>query len=313
MKIAVAMKVNEAQKKVLEQAAPNAEFYYGKDLEKIKGAEVLIGNLPPAQMKELPDLKWIQLNSAGANNYCVPGILSEDVKLTNATGAYGPALAEHLLAMLLAMIKKLYLYQDDQKKHTWADEGTVTSLDGATVLIIGFGDIGRHFGRLCKAMGAHVIGMRRRSGDVPPEADEMGRMDELDAYLAKADVIASALPATPATTGLYTAEKFAAMKQGAYFLNIGRGDAVDQEALRQTLLDGHLAGAAIDVTSPEPLPADSPLWDTPNLYITPHVSGGQHLPATWDRVVKIAADNLKRYIAGEPLQNTVDRKTGYKK
>ena len=313
MKIAVPMFVRESDKKALEAAAPRAEFYYGRDPEKLAEAEVILGNVKPALLSGCQNLKWLPLNSAGADAYYKPGILPEAVRLTNSTGAYGQALSEHMLALLLAMMKKLYLYHDNQKKHQWKDEGMVTSLEDATVVVVGFGNIGKAFGRLCKLLGAHVIGIRRHTGNVPPEADEMGTLDDLPRVLGRADVVASVLPGTPATTHLYDAGMFAAMKPGAWFINCGRGNAVVQDDLRQALLCGHLAGAALDVTDPEPLSADSPLWDTPNLVITPHISGDHHLAKTWDNVVKIAVTNLKHYLAGESLENPVDLQTGYKK
>ena len=181
------------------------------------------------------------------------------------------------------------------------------------MVIVGFGDIGRAFGRLCRLLGAHVVGIRRHLGAVPPEADEMGTLEDLPRFLARADVVASVLPGTPETTHLYDGKLFQAMKPGAFFLNCGRGNAVVQEDLARALTEGHLGGAALDVTDPEPLPADSPLWDVPNLLITPHISGEHHLAQTWDKVAAIAARNLKHYLAGEPLENVVDRETGYKK
>lgn len=310
MKIAVPMYVRNKDKEVLEAAAPGAEFVYGKDTEALQGAEVIIGNVSPKKLAGLTSLKWLQLNSAGADAYCWPGILAPQVQLTNSTGAYGQALSEHMLALLLSLQKKLYLYQRNQLQHQWKDEGEVTSLEGATVVIVGFGDIGRAFGRLCRLLGSHVIGIRRHRGAVPPEADEMGTLEELPRFLAQADVVASVLPGTPETTHLYDGELFQAMKPGAFFLNCGRGNAVVQEDLRQALLEGHLAGAALDVTDPEPLPEDSPLWDAPNLLITPHISGEHHLAQTWDKVAAIAARNLEHYLAGEPLENVVDRETG---
>ena len=313
MKIAVPMFVRESDQKILEAAAPQADFYYGRDPEKLAEAEVILGNVQPELLGRCRNLKWLQLNSAGADAYCKSGILPERVQLTNSTGAYGQALSEHMLALLLAMMKKLYLYHDNQKAHQWKDEGTVTSLEDATVVVVGFGNIGRAFGRLCKLLGAHVIGIRRHRGAVPGEADEMGTLEDLLGLLPRADVVTSVLPGTPETTHLYDARMFAAMKPGAWFINCGRGNAVVQDDLRQALRNGHLSGAALDVTDPEPLPADDPLWDTPNLVITPHISGDHHLARTWDNVVNIAATNLKHYLAGEPLDNPVDRKTGYRK
>ena len=140
----------------------------------------------------------------------------------------------------------------------------------------------------------------------------MGDMAHFNEYLAKADIVASCLPDTPETYHIYDAARFAAMKKGAYFVNVGRGTNVDQAALQEAVVQGHLAGAALDVTDPEPLPSSDSLWKTPGIYITPHISGGYHLQATHDYIVRIAADNLKRYRAGDPLENIVDLMTGYK-
>ena len=311
------MDVSDKHKQWLEKAAGTNEIVYcpgdgsnaGRDLEE---AEVIIGNIDPALVRQAANLNWLQLNSAGANEYCAPGVLPAGITLTNATGAYGLALSEHMLAQTLSMMKKLYLYYENQKQCHWHDEGPVTSLYGATVVVVGFGNIGKNFGRRVKAMGAHVIGLRRRRGAVPPEADEMGDMEHFDDYLAQADVVASCLPDTPATYHIYNKDRFAAMKQGAYFVNVGRGSNVVQDDLRAAVTSGHLAGAALDVTEPEPLPPDDPLWQTPGIYITPHISGGYHLQATHDYIVRIAADNLARFLQGECLENIVDLMTGYK-
>ena len=208
------MFMRDKDKKVLEAAAPGAEFAYGKEDAVLQGAEVIIGNVRPQRLAALTDLKWVQLNSAGADAYCKPGILDPRVQLTNCTGAYGQALSEHMLALTLSLQKKLYLYHRNQLEHRWKDEGEVTSLDGATVVVVGFGDIGRAYGRLCKLLGAHVIGIRRHRGAMPPEAEEMGTMEDLPRLLGRADVVASVLPGTPETTHLYNEQLFCAMKPG---------------------------------------------------------------------------------------------------
>lgn len=313
MKVSVVMPVTDTHKAALKKAAPNAEFTFGKNEAALKEADVIIGNIAPQKVKTLPKLRFLQLNSAGANTYCEPGILPDGVALTNATGAYGIAISEHILATLLFLMKHLPTYYDQGKAHCWKDAGPVRTLYGSTVAVIGFGDIGRHFGRIAKAMGAYVLGVRRRSSDLVPEADEMGTFALLGDILARADVVVSCLPDTPATQGLYTEKRFFGMKQGALFINIGRGNAVDQDALKKALQSGHLAGAAIDVATPEPLPESDPLWEAPNLLVTPHVSGGYHAQSTWDAIIAISCRNLEHFIKGEPLENIVDRETGYRK
>lgn len=316
MKILIAMSINTHHKEWLQKSAPSAELLFLPAAQVTEAdlvdVDAVIGNVPTQLLAAAKKLRWLQLNTAGADAYCKKGALREDVLLTNATGAYGLALSEHLLAQLLAMMKKLYPYYDNQKAGIWRDEGSVTSIEDATVLILGIGDIGRAFARRVKALGAYVIGVRRREGAKPVGIDELGTMAELPALLARADVVVSVLPGTKATAGLFNKERFAAMKKGAYFLNIGRGNAVVTDDLIEAMQRGHLAGAALDVTDPEPLPAAHPLWRTPNVYITPHISGGDHLDATQDKIVQIAARNLAAFLHGMPLENLVNRETGYK-
>lgn len=319
MNIVVVMEAQAHHKDILRKAAgeDSISFVYdapeSEQLDAIKTADVIIGNVTPAVLAQAGNLQWLQLNSAGSNEYCVPGVLPKNVQLTNATGAYGVAIAEYMVGVVLSMTKKLYAYADNQKQAQWHDEGPVPALYGANVLVVGYGDIGSRFGKLMKAFGAHVIGIRRRIGDVPPECDAMGTMEDMDAFAKEADIVAASLPETPATHHFFNGERFAAMKKGAFFVNIGRGTSVVQEDLCAALRSGHLAGAAIDVTDPEPLPADSPLWTTPNLHITPHVSGGYHVQVTHDLIVDIAARNICRFRNGEELENQVDFTTGYKK
>lgn len=316
MEILVTMPVTEMQKKQFMQIAPEAAFRFlpAKTLTAtdIATAEVIIGNVPPALLPAAKQLRWLQLNSAGADAYCHEGVLSPSVQLTNATGAYGLALSEHMLALLLAMMKKLYLYHDHQKQQVWQDEGEVTSIAGAKALIVGFGDIGSAFARRLHALGATVFAIRRRVGEVPPYVQSLHTLADLDILLPQADIVASVLPNSAATQGLFTKARFLHMKKTAYFLNVGRGSAVDSLALAEVLQQGHLAGAAMDVTDPEPLPPGHPLWNAPRAHITPHIAGDFHLRATQEAIVKIASENLQHFLRGESLQNRVDRKTGYK-
>lgn len=315
--ILVALPVEQRHKAKLEAAAPGCRFLYvpAKDATAAQAAEaeVIIGNIPASLIAGAEKLRLFQLNSAGADMYLRPGVLREDVVLCNATGAYSKAVAEHALAMTLALQKKLPLYRDAQREHVWRDCGTVTSMADATVLVVGLGDIGLHYARMAKALGAYVIGLKRRPGEKPEEVDELYTTDALDAQLPRADVIFSVLPGTPATTHLYTDERFALMKPGALFINCGRGSAVALEVLQRALETGAIAAAAVDVTETEPLPSGSPLWTLPNLFLTPHIAGDFHLPETFERIVDIAAKNLALYLAGEEPLTVVDRKTGYKR
>ena len=204
------------------------------------------------------------------------------------------------------MVKRLPAYQDRQRAHDWCDLGPVTTLRGARVLVLGAGDIGTHLAGLFAAMGSSVCGVRSREAAPHHPFDDIGTLSDLPRLLPQADVVCSVLPSTPQTAGIADQAFFDAMRNGAYFANAGRGDLVDQQALVEALASGHLSGAALDVCTPEPLLAESPLWDAPNLLLTPHVSGQFHLAVTLDNIVGIAAENLAHLAAGEALRNHVN-------
>lgn len=309
MNILVLPPFNEAQRAVIEAAATGASFTYASSAEAtdeaIATADVIVGNLPPARLALARNLRLLQLNSAGHDAYAAPGTIPAGAALANAVGAYGQAVSEHVFAMVLMLMKHLDGYRDDQRARRWTDRGPVTTMAGAQVLVLGAGDIGQHFAQLAHAHGAHVQGVRRHLGAVPGGFESIHAMDELPELLPKADVIAAFLPSSPATRGLVDAEFLARCKPSAYFANGGRGDLVVQADLIDALERGVIAGAALDVTTPEPLPADDPLWSAPNLLITPHVAGQFHLYTVLDNVARIAAENLRRLQAGEPLVNEV--------
>ena len=273
----------------------------------IDGASIIIGNVPAVLLHASEDLEWLQTSSAGYDHYLVDGHLAPRTMLTNATGAYGQAVSEHMLASLLCLMKKIHLYRDNQRASLWLDEGPVASLSGARVLVLGTGDIGSAFARLTCALGAEAYGVRRNVGECPQPFSGVCTLDDLPHILGDFDVVACVLPSSPETRSLADASFFSAMKEGAFFVNAGRGDLVDSDALVDALTIGHLGGAALDVTSPEPLPADHPLWSCENALITPHVAGFWHLQATTDNVVAICRDNLIAYLEGTPLKNVVLR------
>lgn len=328
--ILVTIPLEPGQGELLRAAAPGCAFRFaqasvgkasfgellpGEPLtqELADWADICLGNLPAKFLHGSEKLLWLQTNSAGVEEYVRPGVLAGSTLLTNATGAYGLAISEYMLGVLLELLKKLELYRDAQKQGAWESLGSVGSVYGATVLVLGMGDIGGEFGQRCKALGARVIGVRRSKRPCPDYADEVHTLEDLDELLPQADVVAVTLPGTEATRGLLGRERIARMKDGAVLLNVGRGYIVDTEALCDALASGKLAGAGLDVTDPEPLPADHRLWRIPTAVVTPHVSGFYHLKETHRRIVKIMAENLKRFFAGEPLKNQVDFSTGYRK
>lgn len=310
--------LTDGQKSVLEKAADGKfEIVYAAPSnvtsEMVNDSEIIFGNVSPSLISNSKTLKWLQLNSAGADPYVAPGILPAGTKLTNATGAYGQSVAEHSFAVMLSLMKNLHLYRDDQNKSVWTDEGTVDTPKGACVLVVGLGDIGGYFAQLCKSVGAYIIGVKRHASVKPDFCDEIHTNEKLDELLPKADVVFSVLPGTNETNGIWNKQKFSLMKKSAYFINVGRGSAVNQDDLYDVLTNGMIKGASIDVTTPEPLPSDNKLWGLRNLILTPHISGNYHLATTFPRIFEIALNNLSRYIKGEPLENEVDFGTGYKK
>ncbi len=326
----VTIPTGERHRNLLQQAAPGWEFRFrGTDTlvcapqealpgqpvtqEDVDWAQVILGNVPAAMLHGSPALEWLQTNSAGVEPYIQPGVLAGDTLLTNATGAYGLAIAEHMLGMLLELFKKLELYRDAQKSGAWQSQGAVKAVYGSTVLVLGMGDIGGEFAARCKALGARVIGVRRSPRPCPEYADEVHLLEDLDSLLPHADVVAITLPGTDATRGLMSRERLAKMKEGAVLLNVGRGFIVDTEALCDALERGHLSGAGVDVTDPEPLPPTHRLWNIPTAVVTPHISGFYHLRETHERIVGIFLENLRHFQAGEPLRNLVDFATGYRK
>ena len=317
-RILVTLPVTDFHKNRLEHNITNCEFLYVPVSEvtasMVQNSEIVIGNVPASYIKASSQLELLQLNTSGADAYILPGILASNTILTNATGAYGKAVAEHMFAMMLSLQKKLHLYRDDRANGDWNDYGTVTSITDATITIVGLGDIGLTFARLAKALGAaYVIGLKSRKSDCPKEVDELHLMNDFYEVVAKSDVVVSFLPKTPATYKLFNAEFFSQMKKTAIFLNGGRGTSVDQEALLWAIQNQEIAAAGLDVTDPEPLPREHPLWKERNIMITPHVAGYYHLSATLDKIVEISATNLENYLTSKPLQNIVDFETGYRK
>ena len=234
-------------------------------------------------------------------------------QLANATGAYGLAVSEHMLASVLMLVKKLHLYQQNMQHHQWKDEGQVSSIRDSVTLVIGLGDIGGQFAKKMHALGSHVIGVRRNQAKRPDYVDEMYQMEELDSLLGRADIVACSLPGTPQTEHLINKERIAKMKDGAFLINAGRGSLIPTKDLCEALYSGKLGGAAIDVAEQEPLPEDSMLWDAPNLLVTPHISGNYHMRQIKEMIVEIAADNLKAVMSGGRIKNEVDFQTGYRK
>ena len=244
LNIAVLFSPKPHQEKQLMDAASGAQLFFlspeSVNADRLADMDIILGNPPPSFLRDCCHLRLLQLQSAGADAYLPAGILPAGTILCNAAGAYGLSLSEYMMAILLELFRKTHLYRDNQRKGIWKNEGPVRSIWNSTVLIVGLGDIGREFSRRLKAFGATVIGVRRRKLPKPDWLDEMYQIEALDSLLPRADVVALCLPATPETAGLMDRRRLSLMKQGAVLLNVGRGSAVDTDALVEALQSGHL-------------------------------------------------------------------------
>ena len=315
--VLVLLPLNDEQKARLEALGPDCRFTYARNNEatagQIRAANIILGFPDPGKIAESENLEFLQLFSSGADAYVRPGVLRPGTLLASVTGAYGQAVGEHAFAMTWELLKKLHLYRDDQAREIWGDRGRVGTLRGATVVVVGLGDIGSEYARLVKACGSTVIGVKRRPSAKPDFVDELCLTDELDAVLPRADVVCTVLPGTPSTKHLFDAKRFALMKPSAVFINCGRGNAFDADALSAALQNGVIAAAGTDVCEVEPLPAGHSLWKLENMVITPHISGGFHLPGTLERIVEISFHNFEAYLRGGEIWNVIDFETGYKR
>ncbi len=252
-------------------------------------------------------LRWVQATAAGAGEQVRAAALTEEelrrVTITSAAGVHAGPLAEFSMLGLLAFTRGLPRLLADQRKHRWRHY-PVAELRGATILVLGLGQIGLEVARLASAFGMEVLAINRRGESDSPHVSELRTLDTLTALLPRADAVVVTLPLTPETEGLLDARKLELMKDGAILVNVGRGRVIEEQALVSALRAGKLKGAALDVFAIEPLPAETPLWGLPNVLISPHTAALS--PRENERIVRLFADNLNRYLAGQPLRNRVD-------
>ncbi|MFE5508072.1 D-2-hydroxyacid dehydrogenase [Amycolatopsis japonica] len=253
-------------------------------------------------------LRWLHIASAGVDPVLFPGLQESDVVLTNSRGVFDGAIAEYVLGVVLAFAKDFARSWDLQKQRQWKHRES-ERISGRRVLVVGTGPIGRSIARMLRAAGMSVAGVGRRPREGDPDFGDVYASSELPRHLPGADYVVAVAPLTEQTKGMFDAEAFAAMKPGSRFVNVGRGELVVTSDLIAALRDGSLGGAALDVFDTEPLPVDSPLWTMENVLISPHMSGDF---VGWrNTLVEVFADNFRRWRAGEPLRNVVDKQLGY--
>lgn len=283
----------------------------------LREAEVIFTiSLRPEQLAVARSLRWIHAPTAAVHQFMFPELIHSDIVLTNSREVHGPVVAEHVMALMFALAKKIPQAVAFQQKRVWGQEAMWTQgthlqeLSGATLGLIGVGSIGSRVAQIASAMGMRVIAVREHvEKGTPPGVDAVFPLAEFDSLLRQSDFVVLAVPLIEATERLINASRLAAMKPTAYLINVGRGPQVDEAALADALRSHRIAGAALDVFEREPLPADSPLWALENLLITPHTAG--LTDKLWHRHYDLFSDNLRRYLAGQPLQFVVDKHKGY--
>jgi len=308
--------LREASESRLRAEFPDVQFIFAPGdgaVEAARWAEVLFGGQISAAMLERAEvLRWVHVRSAGVNHLPLDELARRGVLLTNGSGAHGTPIAENILAMMLAFAIRLPLLQEAKARREWLPQRVGAEkfeLEGQTLLIAGLGDIGRALAVRASALGLRVLGCRRRDLPAPPGVHELVPLGQLHAGLGRADHVALCLPLTADTRGFLGERELRSMRPTAYVYNVGRGGSIGREALHRALREGWIAGAGLDVTDPEPLQPDDPLWDLPNVILTQHTSGGS--PRNEERVVEIFMANLRRWLGGQTLQNVVDYGTGY--
>ena len=284
-------------------------------LEQAPEAGAIIGYCDKELIAAAPHLSWVQIYSAGAERCLASAPFSSNgIVLTNGQKMSSPMIGEHAIAMLLNLTRDLSQFSDDMEKGEWRRGSQytdrMTTVSGKTMLVLGLGGIGTEVARRGAALGMRVTGTRNSSREGPEFVEYVGLADEMVSLAAEADVIVNALPLTDATRGLLGAEFFTpdVLKRQPYFINVGRGATVDTDALLSALDSGVVAGAGLDVTDPEPLPADHPLWQSERVLITPHISSRG---SNRDRLQTLSRENILRFLAGDALFNVVDPDKGY--
>jgi len=310
---------NPDQLAALQAVAPGVNIVAVSSREEaareVADAQVLIGFCDEALLSAAPELVWVQVYSSGVER-CVnaPALQGGNKILTNGQKIGSPALAEHAIALMMALARGLDVYHAGQLQGAWQrnvelGSGEFLELEGRTVLVVGLGGIGTQVAKRAHGLGMRVIATRGSRREGPEYVDYVGLADEVNTLAGQADVVINTAPLTEQTRGMFNAEFFAAMKPTAYFVSVGRGGSTVTADLIAAIESGKIAGAGLDVTDPEPLPPGHPLWNTPRVIITPHTAGRSD--RSRDRLFLLVRENLRRYVAGEPLYSVVDIERGY--
>ena len=306
-KVFVNVKFNEEQKKKLESISSEYCFEYDKNND-IYDSDIIVGNYPPNDLKKFNNLKLLLLSAVGYDAYIKKDILNKDTILCNAVDIHSREVAEHTVALIIDLLKNIYLYINNQNKKIWNDEGKVKSFAGLRVAIIGFGDIGNALAKMLKGLGMYIIGVKRKMIEKPEYVDELHTDKDINDVISNVDVVVSILPGTAENVHLFTKEVFERMKKDTIFVNCGRGNLYDNDVLYEVLKSKTIKAAAADVFDVEPLPENCKLYELDNFIITPHVAGFFHLDSAKDEYLDLICENLKRYINSEELKYVVTQR-----
>ena len=281
---------------------------------KLKEAEVIIGEPSIEDLKNAEKLKWLQMTWAGTDIYTKSSDFPKNVILTNMSGVFGETISEYVIGAILTLYRNFPIYFRNQEKKIWKDMGSEKTLFGKTVLLLGAGDIGTSIAKRLRPFGTKNIGVRRTVRGMESCFDAMHTLKDVEALLSVADIVIGCLPDTTETENLLNRERLLKMKSDAVLVNVGRGSLIVTKDLEEVLEAGHLFGVALDVMKPEPLPKESKLWDMENVIITPHISGQGfgHEVRTEQKIYDVLSENIRRYIRREPLLNVVDLERGYR-
>ncbi|HEX2924414.1 MAG TPA: D-2-hydroxyacid dehydrogenase [Chloroflexota bacterium] len=319
MKVLINAKLSESQMESLRGVDPRLQLVRELDPDvarrELRDAEVLLCFQFPGLPDEAPNLKWIQLVSAGAEHLLQAGLGQTDITITTVSGIHKTAISEYTLWAMISLARRMPLVLRESERHEWKPSRLRTyygeELCGKTLGILGLGAIGRQVATLARCLGMTVLGLRR-SGDkavTDPSVDGLYGPEGMLEMLGRCDFVLVVVPLTPETRGMIGERELRAMKPTAGLINVARGQIVDEGALARALREGWIGGAAFDVFEEEPLPPESELWNLPNLIVTPHMAG-QTLPYM-NRVTELFKENLRRYLAGEDLLNVLDKSRGY--
>ena len=300
----------------LQSAVPDVEFIVAGSPEakaKLATIDAAIGVCNAEMLAAAKSIQWIQMVTAGVETcVSVPAVKERNILVTNMQRIAGPIIAEHVIAMTLAFTRGLDLFMQAQSEGQWRREtppGRMAVVDGKTMLVVGLGGIGSEVAKRAHALGMKVTATRASGRTGPDYVSYVGLPDELPKLIGEADFVVNTAPLTPQTQGIFNAAMFSKMKPSAYLINVARGGSVVTADLVDALKNKKIAGAALDVTDPEPLPPDHPLWKTPNVIITPHIASDSDLG--FDAQIQVVRENLRRYAAGEPMLSVVDVARGY--